>query len=67
MKANESVPLDIATHKAGQLNALLLLMFESNIELDTTDEKELLSLALDLAGPVAVHLLEREAGQNGTP
>lgn len=41
MKANESVPLDIATHKAGQLNALLLLMFESNVELDTTDEKEL--------------------------
>lgn len=66
MKANESVPLDIATHKAGQLNALLLLMFESNIELDTTDEKELLSLALDLAGPVTVHLLEREARQNGT-
>ncbi|WP_338644245.1 hypothetical protein [Yersinia bercovieri] len=67
MKANESVPLDIATHKAGQLNALLLLMFESNVELDTTDEKELLGLALDLAGPVAVHLLEREAEQNGAP
>ncbi|MCB5297599.1 hypothetical protein [Yersinia intermedia] len=67
MKASESVPLDIATHKAGQLNALLLLMFESNIELDTTDEKELLGLALDLARPVAVHLLEREAGQNGAP
>lgn len=63
LRPKEPVPLDIATHKAGQLNALLLLMFESNVDLDITDEKELIGLALDLAGPVAVHLLEREAVQ----
>ncbi|ELI7915043.1 hypothetical protein VYJ29_003200 [Yersinia enterocolitica] len=63
LRAKESVPLNVATHKAGQLNALLLLMFESNVDLDITDEKELIGLALDLAGPVAVHLLEREAVQ----
>ncbi|HGH4410095.1 TPA: hypothetical protein ACJIVJ_004384 [Yersinia enterocolitica] len=59
----ESVPLDIATHKASQLNALLLLMLESDVDLDSIGEKELIGLALDLAGPVAVHLLEREAVQ----
>lgn len=63
MKTNESVPLDVATHKSSQLHALLLLMLESNVDLDITDEKELIRLALDLADPVAVHFLEREAVQ----
>lgn len=65
MKTNESVPLDVATHKSSQLHALLLLMLESDVDLDSIGEKELIGLALDLAEPVAVHLLEREAAQNG--